>query len=249
MRSSEAMPWWFAVIESRHELQNPTSPDKIRLLGERLGLGAGSEVLDVASGRGGPAVLLAETFGCSITCVEQSEEFVVAARERVANAGLERLIEIVHADARDFHLEPNRYDAALCLGASFIWDGLPGTLGALKPTARSGGFVVVGEPYWQRWPLPQEFDPESGEDFVTLVETVDRFEAAGLSFVNLLASSRDDWDRYESLHWLTLEEWLHEHPDDPDAAEFRELGRRYRERYLRWQRELLGWGIFVARKR
>ena len=30
------MPWWFAVIESRHELQNPTSPEKIRLMGELL---------------------------------------------------------------------------------------------------------------------------------------------------------------------------------------------------------------------
>ena len=249
MRSSEAMAWWFAVIESRHELQNPTSPDKIRLLGERLGLGTGSQVLDVASGRGGPAVILAETFGCSITCVEQAEEFVAAARERVANAGLEPLIEIVDADARDFRLEPNRYDAVLCLGASFVWDGLRGTLGALTPAVRSGGFVVVGEPYWRRLPLPEGFDPELGEDFVTLAETVDLFEAAGLRFVTLIASSLDDWDRYESLHWLTLEAWLHEHPDDPAGAEFRELGRRHRERYLSWQRDLLGWGIFVGRKR
>ena len=31
--------WWHAVVESEHELQNPTSKDKIRLLGRRLGLG------------------------------------------------------------------------------------------------------------------------------------------------------------------------------------------------------------------
>lgn len=243
------MPWWFAVIESRHELQNPTSPEKITLLGERLGLGSGSRVLDLASGRGGPALILAETFGCHITCVERAEEFVGAARDRVRNAGLERLVEILHTDGRDFRPEPNHYDAALCLGASFVWDGLPGTLAALTPAVRAGGSVVVGEPYWRTWPLPAGFDPEPGEEFVTLAETVARFETAGLSFVGLIDSSRDDWDRYESLHWLTLEEWLREHPDDPDAAEFRELGRRYRERYLRWTRDLLGWAILVGRKR
>jgi hypothetical protein len=33
------MPWFFGVVERKHELQNPTSPAKILLLGERLGLG------------------------------------------------------------------------------------------------------------------------------------------------------------------------------------------------------------------
>jgi SAM-dependent methyltransferase len=243
------MAWWFAVVESRHELQNPTSSDKIRLLGERLQLGPGTEVLDVASGRGGPAVLLAGAFGCHLTCVERAEEFVVVARERMERAGLEEQIDVVHADARDFRLEPDRYDATLCLGASFVWAGLAGTLAALTPAVRPGGFVVVGEPYWRIWPLPGGFEPQVGEDFVTLPETVGRFEAAGLEPVSLIASSQDDWDRYESLHWLALEEWLDEHPDDPQAAEFRELGRRYRERYLRWERDLLGWAIFVGRRR
>ena len=243
------MPWWFAIAESRHELQNPTSPEKIRLLGERIGLESTSRVLDAASGRGGPAVLLAEDFGCRITCVEQAEEFVTVAQERVKTAGLEQAIEIVHADARDFPVEPGRYDAALCLGASFVWEGLPGTLAALAPGVRAGGFVAVGEPYWRTWPLPEGFEPADGEDFVTLAETVARFEAGGLGLVGLIASSLDDWDRYESLHWLALEDWLHEHPDDPDAAEFGERDRWYRERYLRWTRDLLGWAIFIGRRR
>ena len=244
------MAWWFAVIESRHELQNPTSAEKIRLLGDRLSLGPRSTVLDVASGRGGPALVLAESFGCRITCVERAEEFVVAARERVASAGLGGRIEIVHADARDFELEPGAYDAALCLGASFVWDGLGGTLEALVPAVRPGGFVAVGEPYWRMWPLPDGFERDGDEELVvTLPETVDRFESSGLSLVTVIDSARDDWDRYESLHWLTLEEWLHEHADDPDAVEFRRLGLHHRERYLRWTRELLGWAIFVGRKR
>src|SRR5512142_1643631 len=94
--------WWHAVTEAQHELMNPTSAEKILLLGERLGLGPESHVLDVASGRGGPALLLAETFGCRLTCVERSPEFVAAARERVAAAGLEDRVELVLADAATF---------------------------------------------------------------------------------------------------------------------------------------------------
>ena len=242
------MAWWYAVIESRHEFQNPTSADKIRLLGRYLALTADAHVLDVAAGRAGPALVLAEMFGCRLTCVERADEFVAGARERVEQAGLADRIEVVHGDAREFPLEPERYDAALCLGASFVWDGLAGTLAALAPAVRPGGFVAVGEPYWRTWPLPAGFEPEAGDDFATLPETVARVEASGLEAVAVIASSHDDWDRYESLHWSTLDEWLRENPRDPRAGEFRELGRYHRERYLRWTRELLGWAILVGRR-
>ena len=134
----------------------------------------------------------------------------------------------------------------MCLGASFIWYGLDRTLGALSPATRQGGRVVVGEPYWRRWPLPAGIDDEG---FVSLAETAERFERAGLSVIGLIVSNEDDWDRYRSLHWRAVDEWLAEHPDDPDAPDFRARGERYREQYFQHERELLGWAIFVARKR
>ena len=239
------MPWYFAVAERDHEIQNPTSPEKIRRLGEALRLGPQSEVLDVACGKAGPALILAQTFGCRITGVERAPEFAEAARERVAAAGLGDRIEIVARDATQFALEPDCYDVAMCLGASFVWDGLPGTIAALTPTARPRGHVVVGEPYWRYWPLADGVDDEG---FVSLAGTAGRFRAAGLALESLIASSEDDWDRYESLHWRALEEWLAQNAEDPDAAEIRRRHEHNREDYLRRGRELLGWAIFVGRK-
>jgi ubiquinone/menaquinone biosynthesis C-methylase UbiE len=241
------MPWWYAVIESRHELQNPTSAEKIRLLGERLGLDGSSHVLDVAGGRGGPAVLLARDFGCRVTLVELSSEFAAAARERARAAGLADRVDVVESDAKDFEISREGYDAAICLGASFAFDGLEPTVRALARAVPPRGLIAVGEPFWRTWPLPDGFDVEDYTDFVSLPETVERFESAGVEVVSVIASSEDDWDRYESLRWFTLEEWLAANPDDPQAEEFRARGRATRERYLRWTRELLGWAIFVCR--
>ena len=242
------MPWWYAVIESRHKLQNPTSAEKIMSLGERLGLGPESRVLDLGAGRAGPALILAREFGCSVTCVERAPEFVEAARERVERASLQDRIEIVQSDAKDYKFASAGYDAALCLGASFIWGGLGQTVAALVPAVHEDGFVAVGEPYWKRWPLPEEFSLDPGEEgFTTLRKTVGRFEAAGVAPVGMIVSSQDDWDRYESLHWLALEQWLRSHSDDPEAEKFREQGRRQRERYLKWERDLLGWAILIGR--
>jgi SAM-dependent methyltransferase len=240
------VPWWFAVAERDHELQNPTSVEKIRLLGERLQLGPDFQLLDMACGKCGPAVLLAREFGCRITGIERAAEFAAAARERIAAAGLERRVEVVEQDATAFTPANEGYDVVLCLGASFIWNGLDGTLAALVPAVRPHGQVVVGEPYWRRWPLPEGIDDEG---FVSLRDTVRRFDAAELSVDTMIDSSLDDWDRYETLHWRALEDWLAAHPEDPDAADFRARHEAERDRYLAWQRELLGWAIFAARKR
>ena len=241
------MTWWHAVVESEHELQNPTSADKIRLLGERLGLGGDSHVLDIASGNGGPALLLAETFGCRLTCVERAPEFVATARQRTAAAGLADRIEIVEADAATY--EPGRYDAALCIGATFVYGGIVPTLERLQ---RAAPLLGVGEPYWRSWPLPDE--PETAadrrtaeDDWLPLAETIERAESTGVRVVSLIASSEDDWDRYESLHWQTLDRWLEANPEHPQAEEFRARGAADRDRYLRWERAAMGWGIFVCR--
>ena len=240
------MPWFFAVAERDHDIQNPTSPEKIRLLGELVGLGPSSRVLDVACGRGGPAIVLAQAFGCRIVGVEYAPEFFEVARGRVADAGLQSLIDVVEQDAREFPLEANAFDAALCLGASFIWEGLDGTLAALAPAVRTGGHVVVGEPFWRRWPLPGGIDACA---YTSLGATAARFDAADLSLVGVIAASEHEWDVYESLHWRAIEDWLAEHRDDPDAGEIRRRHEDARDRYLEFQRELLGWGMFVGRKR
>jgi SAM-dependent methyltransferase len=241
------MTWWHAVVETRHELQNPTSPGKIRELGERLGLRSNSHVLDIASGNGGPALILAETFGCRLTCVERAPEFVGTARERTAAAGLDDRIEIVEADAATYDL--GRYDAALCIGATFAYGGLVPTLERLRPAAPQ---LAIGEPYWRVWPLPAAPDSDKEErtdeeEWLPLPETIERFESAGVRVVSLIASSEDDWDRYESLHWLTLDEWLAANPEHPQAEEFRARGAAGRARYLSWERSVMGWAIFVCR--
>jgi SAM-dependent methyltransferase len=235
---------YHVIAERDHELQNPTTPEKLRLVGELLRLRPETRVLDLACGRGGPAVVLASSFGCRITGVEREPAFVAAARTRVAEAGLDDRVEIVQADARAYALSADDWDVALCLGATFVWDGLPGTLNALVTAVGPGGRIAVGEPYW-RTAVPA---PPDDLGYVSLSETVVRFEGAGLAPVGVVAASLDDWDRYESLHWRAVEEWLAENPDDPYAAALRREHDGNRCHYLEFQREHLGWAILVGRK-
>jgi SAM-dependent methyltransferase len=237
------VPWFHAVAERYHDIQNPIGADKIRLLGERIRLAPGQRVLDVACGRGGPALVLASAFGCEILGVEKASVFAAAARERAAEAGLGALIEVREQDAADFPIDAEAWDAALCLGASWIWGGLEGTVEALVRGVRRGGHVAVGEVY-RRGP------PEAGDDeFAPLADTVRRFERAGPPVTTLITASEQDWDAYQSLHWASLEEWLAENPDDPEAGEIRAEHEKWKWRYLEHDRRLLGWAILAGQKR
>lgn len=242
------IPRYFVVAEARHELQNPTSEEKLVLLGERLGLLPGVRVLDVASGRGGPALLLARRFECSIEGIELSPEFHAVAVERAAERGLSHLVSFRLGDASQAELPKGGYDAALCLGASFVYDGLAPTIAALAAAVRPGGHVVVGEPYWRRLALPDDYE-DRDDPWTTLEGTVRVFEESGLPVVSVIASSEDDWDRYETLHWLAVEEWLAANATDPDADEIRQRHLRWKQVYLRYGRDYCGWAIFVAWKR
>jgi cyclopropane fatty-acyl-phospholipid synthase-like methyltransferase len=242
------IPRYYVVAESAHELQNPTSRDKLVLLGDRLGLGPDSRVLDIASGRGGPALLLAETFGCQVRGVEISPEFHGVSVERAAAAGLSELLSFELGDGAAVAYKPEEFDAALCLGASFVFGSLADTVDALAPAVRHGGHVVVGEPYWRRLPLPEDY-ADRREPWTTLAGTVTIFETSGLPVVSVIASSEDDWDRYETLHWQSVERWLAENLDDPDAPEIRSRHEGYKRTYLRHGRDVLGWAIFFGWKR
>ena len=234
--------WPYEIAERDHVVQNPTSPEKIRLLGEYLRLGPESHVLDVACGKAGPAVILASAFGCRVVGVELRAAFADEARKRVAAAGVQSLVDVHTADGKTFPVEPESFDAALCLGATFVWGRMQDAAPQLLRAVRPGGFVAIGEPYWRSSPPPEGVRHEG---YVDLAGTVARLAGAGATLTGLVDSSLDDWDRYESLHWRALEEWLAAHPRE---RELRDAHERRRDTYLRIERGLLGWAVFVGRK-
>lgn len=237
---------WYEIGERDHEIQNPTTPEKIRQLGRYLRLTGQSRVLDVACGKGGPALVLAEAFGCRISGIEVRQAFAEEARRRAKAAGLDSLVDVQVADASTTPLEAEAWDAALCIGAAFVWGTIAEAAEALAPAVRRGGYVAIGEPFWRAWPL-RDIPPRRSE-FVGLDETLARFERSGLATTGIIAASEDDWDVYRSLHWRAIEEWLSEHASHPGADEIRARLEDERDGYVRTERALLGWAIFVGRK-
>ncbi len=83
-------------------------------LGERLGLGPHSRLLDVASGRGTSALYLAETFGCEVVGVDLSENNIDLARAAVMERGLSSRITFALGDAEHLPLPDADFSAIVC---------------------------------------------------------------------------------------------------------------------------------------
>jgi len=92
--------------------------DEQRTFCDWLGLGPTSEVLEVASGSGGPALFTVETTGCRLVGVDIHQAGVAHANAAAAERGLSERARFLVIDARDeLPFEDESFDAVICVDA------------------------------------------------------------------------------------------------------------------------------------
>jgi SAM-dependent methyltransferase len=246
------IPRIYTIRESSHRIHNPFTSQKLAALGRALDLFPGMRVLDLASGSGEMLCTWARDHRITGTGVDLSSVFTQKARERAVELEVEDLVGFVHADASGWVSE-QPVDLAACIGATWIGDGVAGTVHLLQRSLRPGGLMLIGEPYWRREP-PDRTTIEACEatdkdDFLPLPDLVERFAGLGYDVVEMVLADQDSWDRYQAAQWLNIRRWLELHPDDELAAELRAELSTAPALYTRYQREYLGWGVFALMNR
>jgi SAM-dependent methyltransferase len=239
------------IAEAGHRILNPFTEEKLQLLGEICRLEPGQRQLDLACGKGEMLCRWSAQYGIAGVGVDLSEVFLAAARARAAEMGVADRVTFEQANASEYRAEAGAFDIVSCIGATWIGNGLAGTLDLMRPALREDGLILVGEAFWQHEPPPEAlaaFDIQP-DDFTSLAGTADRLNAAGVELVEMVLADQDSWDRYVASQWWTLDRWLRANTDDPEAAAIRTFLETTRSTHLRFGRELLGWGVFVGRLR
>lgn len=243
--------WKFYGITHRdHLVCNPTSEAKIDDLVERLPLKPSARVLDIACGKAEQLLRIIKHHDAAGVGVDISPYEIKEANRRATARNLTDRIELIEGDGAKYEAEPNSFDLAMCLGASWVWGGHLGTLEALKKLVKPGGLIVVGEPYKLKEPDSGyvEREPEFAPSIATHAENVSiAQDDAGLTLLYAIVSNHDDWDRYEGLRLRAAELFAEENPNDPDVPEILEKQRTAYDTYLRWGRDTLNWAIYVFR--
>ncbi|MFI1461313.1 SAM-dependent methyltransferase [Nocardia carnea] len=246
------LPRIFTIRENNHRIHNPLTPSKLSALGESLHLAPGTRALDLASGSGEMLCTWARDHGITGTGVDISTVFTEQAQARAAELGVAARVEFVHGDAAG-HVADEPVDLAACVGATWIGNGVAGTIELLDRNLRPGGLMLIGEPYWRR-PPPDEETAKACRataiaDYLELPDLIGQFQGLGYDVVEMMLADQDSWDRYTAAQWLSMRRWLDRNPDDELAPEVREGLDTEPASYTRYLREYLGWGVFALMKR
>ena len=142
----ESMTYSSAVFESDDQSLADAQRAKYRRIAEGAGLTADMHVLEIGSGWGGFALYAASEIGCRVTSVTISQEQHDLARERVAAAGLDHLVDI---QLRDYREIEGQFDAVVSIemleavGAEFYEAYFQAVDRALRPGGRFSLQVIT----------------------------------------------------------------------------------------------------------
>lgn len=139
---------------------------------------ADMRVLDVGCGVGGPARHLAANFGCHVTGIDLTQEFIDVARMLTTRCRLEHLVEFRQANALDLPFPDGTFDLVWCQNVSMNIPDKSRFYGEIFRVLRPGGKFTstemaagtAGEPIY---PLPWARDPS-----INFVGTQDELRSA-----------------------------------------------------------------------
>ena len=123
------------------------SADEYRKFFQWLELTPESNVLEIASGSGGPALFIARSTGCRITAIDNNENAIATANRQAKEQGLDMQVQFQYGDASmPLAFADGTFDAIVCIDAI---NHLPGRLQVLKDWFRllkPGGRMLFTDP-------------------------------------------------------------------------------------------------------
>lgn len=241
----------FTTIAHRdHAICNPISIEKLEHLFALLDLPAEARVVDIGCGKAEMLLRLIGRFGCTAIGVDTNPHFLAEARGRAFDQGVSGQLELLEGDVTKMKLATEAFDAALCVGATHAYGDLAACLKGLRALVRPGGKIIVGEGLWIQKPDLAYLKALGAKltDYTDHAGNVAAGIAEKLVYLYSAVADQDDFDHYEGLYNRAVETWCLENPRDPDVAAARERIRGWREAYLKWGRDTLGFGVYLFQK-
>ncbi len=237
----------FTTIGHRaHRLCSPISDERLDGIFALLDLGQHSRIVDIAAGKAELSIRLIECFGLSAVAVEHSPHFVEEARAQAAQRVADGRIEFLTMDAQEYDAPAERFDLAICIGARPYGTRLE-TLRAISELVKPGGYLLIGEGFWKKEPDAEflAFLGCGADEYVDHDQNIAMGAREGLAAVYAEAVSTGELDDYDGRYAAAIEQYVRENPDDPDAAHFGERIRKWREAYVKWFRDTVGFGVYL----
>ena len=228
---------------------NPLSPEKFDRLLAELWLDGSSTILDVGCGQGELMAMVLRRFRCRAVGIDTDPAELGLARKKLEPFG--DAVSLYDRPFKSMQFMGLQFDACFCIGASHACgrrgSTLPATIASLRELTKPGGVIVIGEPYWKQPPAAEYLAATGIEEreFMPHAACVEAGGAADLECVYTMRATPEEWDHFEGSFWLKSEGELVKDPGNPDLQGKARRRRSWKQAYLRWGRDTLGFGLFV----
>ncbi|MCF6139227.1 SAM-dependent methyltransferase [Pseudalkalibacillus berkeleyi] len=243
----------FSVIaHQNHQICNPVSQEKLLKVLERIPFKKDAEVLDIGAGKCGILIDIIEKHELFGTAIEIEEAFIKEAREIAWPRIDTGRLTILNDDAKKvIHQYDEAFDVAICIGATHAIGDYQSTLEQMYAAVKPGGSILVGEGYWKKTPHAAYLDALGAkeEELYTHAGNIQVGEDLGLVPMWASVTNEDEWDAYEWLYSSSIEKYCLENEDDSDVDWMSDRISKWRNTYLRWGRDTLGFGLYLFHKK
>jgi len=204
-----------------------------------LNLRPGMKVLDIGSGIGGSAFLMAQEYGTQVHGLDLSHNMLAIANERLEGLNLKSLVTFEYGDILESEAE-SVYDVAYSRDAFLHIENKPLLFQVIEKALKPNGILFFTDYCWGEGEHSQEFltyveqreyDLHTPKDYGKLIEQAGFVEVQAMDKTKLFGD------------YLHLE--LDLLPDDGSIPEIRQS---WQKKIVRNQRGEQGWGWFMARK-
>lgn len=231
-------------------LWSPLSAQRLEQILDQMPLTAGDAVLDIGCGRGDVLMRLLRRHAVQAVGVDRSADALDMVRAAFANSGLAGSLSVEQCDARDYRAEAGSFAAIVTLGGPHVGDTLESSWRCLASWLQPGGYLLVGEGFWERPPEAAYLQATGipAESMLEHWQNIDLGRRLGLSLHYSCVSSRAEWDRFEGVIMANVERHVATRPDDSDAAARAAKRRAFYDAQQRWGRTTMGFGMYLFRK-
>lgn len=239
------------IGHSHHKFYNPISNEKMDTILNSVNLKPSDKVIDIGSGKCELLIRLIEKYKIIGTGVELYEGFIKEAQQNAAGRININDLMLINKDAKEVipNNEDSQYAMGICVGSTHALGGLEATLKGLRKCVKNGGYIIIGEGYWKTKPSSEylkALDSDESE-LNSHYGNIKLAEELGLISLWSVTASDDDWDAYECLYSMSIENYCFDNPEDPDCIEMLERIRNWRNTYFSMGRDTLGFGLYLFR--